>query len=110
MGVLEGPPNNNDATWFLDTGPMRVRIVGNIDDLGYEEGWFNPQLGIDLFWEGHRWTSVVFQAIPNSIVRFFVVRLDQSDHHPGLMQGGHRINVHDSRHFNWGPEQTVKIP
>eukprot|EP00438_Fugacium_kawagutii_P005967 Skav224302 [mRNA] locus=scaffold772:295114:295773:+ [translate_table: standard] len=34
------------------TGPMRVRIVGDLEDLGFSEGEWDPNLGIDLCWEG----------------------------------------------------------
>ena len=34
------------------TGPMRARIVGDTDDLGLAEGEWDPNLGIDLCWEG----------------------------------------------------------
>jgi len=34
------------------TGPMRVRIVGDTEDLGLAEGQWDPNLGIDLCWEG----------------------------------------------------------
>lgn len=31
---------------------MRVRIVGDTEDLGLAEGQWDPNLGIDLCWEG----------------------------------------------------------
>ena len=34
------------------TGPMRVRIVGDTEELGFSEGQWDPNLGIDLCWEG----------------------------------------------------------
>ena len=60
--VMHGPSWCNELT-TEDTGPMRVRLVGDFEDLQAEDGetWDNwddemdiwdPNLGIDLHWEG----------------------------------------------------------
>eukprot|EP00928_Gymnodinium_smaydae_P032034 TRINITY_DN23319_c0_g1_i1.p1 TRINITY_DN23319_c0_g1~~TRINITY_DN23319_c0_g1_i1.p1 ORF type:complete len:546 (-),score=18.73 TRINITY_DN23319_c0_g1_i1:30-1667(-) len=106
---MYGPCWAEDCT--LDTGPMRVRIVGDIPDLGLsEDGSWDPQNGVDLCWEGKGWRSLVYQVAPQSWLRFCVVRLDQSESHPGVLQGWRRSEVHDYRKFTWSSMHTVVAP
>ena len=67
-------------------GPARIRIVGDVDDLGYgEDGLLDPQFGLDLCWEDDRWKSIVLSVKPCSKIHFYVVRLDQKESHPGKL-------------------------
>ena len=89
--VLRGPswatPVSNTST-----GPMRPRIVGSLEDLGRcEDGSWDPQLGLDMWWEGDCWTSTVISTEPDVDIDFSVVRLDQAESHPGLLQAWERV-------------------
>lgn len=92
------------------TGPMRPRIVGNLEELGGGDGDWEPQGGLDLWWEGDCWTSTVISLEPDRDVEFCVVRLDQAESHPGLMQPWERVEMHDARHFTWGPKLKLRSP
>jgi len=107
--VLHGP--NWAKACELDSGPMRVRIVGNVEDLGLcdDRSW-DPHYGIDLVWERDGWRSMILQVAPGSKVEFCVVRLDQPESHPGVLQGWKRSEVHASRRFSWSAVQSVEVP
>lgn len=92
------------------TGPMRVRIVGDTEDLGLAEGQWDPNLGIDLCWEGDGWRSMVIPLEPESIFHFCVVRVDQPESHPGLLQGWRRWEMHEARHFTWSQKHRLQAP
>ncbi|CAE7512973.1 unnamed protein product [Symbiodinium natans] len=109
--VLLGPPWARPDT-RTNTGPMRPRIVGNLEELGFckEETSWEPQGGLDLWWEGDCWTSTVISTEPDLEIEFCVVRLDQAESHPGLMQAWERTEMHEARHFTWGPRLTIRSP
>ena len=90
----------------LDTAPMRLRVAGIVEALGCPDDshdtdwgtyWNNEgySKGLDLFWEGGRWTSLAIPVPPNTPIKFQVVRLDQEKSH---------------RRFGWGWEYTVESP
>ncbi|CAK9017035.1 Uncharacterized protein SCF082_LOCUS13447 [Durusdinium trenchii] len=95
-----------------DTGPMRVRVVGDLDELGYSEELeeWDPNLGVDLCWEGDVWRSFVIAVEPETLVHFSLVRLDQPESHPGLLQGWRRWEMHEQRHFTWSPRHSLRAP
>ena len=95
--VLLGPPWARPDT-RTNTGPMRPRIVGNLEELGFckEETSWEPQGGLDLWWEGDCWTSTVISTEPDLEIEFCVVRLDQAESHPGLMQAWERTEMHEA--------------
>ncbi|CAJ1346190.1 unnamed protein product, partial [Effrenium voratum] len=111
-GVLEVMPKPSWASWAEgSTGPMRVRVVGNLEELGQEEsGNWDPNLGIDLIWEGDGWKSFLVPAPPCKELRFCLVRVDQSESHPGLLQGWRRWEMHEARQFTWSAEHVVYAP
>jgi len=93
----------------LDTGPARIRIIGSVEALGWE-GVAEPQYGVDLFWEGDRWTSVVLDVHPKCAISFRAVQVQQSQSHPGLLQGAQRERMHRSRRFLWGAQHQIWAP
>ncbi|CAJ1440489.1 unnamed protein product [Effrenium voratum] len=111
-GVLEVMPKPSWASWAEgSTGPMRVRVVGNLEELGQEEsGNWDPNLGVDLIWEGDGWKSFLVPAPPCKELRFCLVRVDQSESHPGLLQGWRRWEMHEARQFTWSAEHVVYAP
>lgn len=92
------------------TGPLRLRVVGDVQPLGCYESYWDPQYGMDLIWEGERWVSCLVDLPQNSLVTFCILRVDQPESHPGVLQGCRRIEVHESRHFEWSAEYTIRIP
>lgn len=96
----------------VDTGPLRLRVTGDVEALGcWDSYWdWDPENGIDLFWEGRQWTSLVLPVPPETTIRFRVFRLEQSESHPGVLQGNHRIKVHESRQCGWGWEYSLESP
>ena len=90
------------------TGPLRVRIVGDIEELGFSEGKWDPNLGVDLCWEGDGWRSMVIKVSPESFFHFCVVRVDQPESHPGLLQGWARWEMHTARDFTWSQSLAVQ--
>lgn len=89
-----------------DSEPERVRIVGDIEDLGD----MDPQDGLDLCWEGDVWRSMVVPIEPGRFVNFHVVRLEQPIRAPGLLQGWQRWEMHEQRKFTWSPRYEVRAP
>jgi len=92
------------------TGPLRLRIVGDIEELGFSEGKWDPNLGVDLCWEGDGWRSMVIKVSPESFFHFCVVRVDQPESHPGLLQGWARWEMHTARHFTWSQTYGLRAP
>lgn len=109
-------------------GPLRLRVTGNVwalgcPERGSDDGWdddgddswddgrdWDPQGGVDLFWEGGHWTSLVIPVPPRRAIRFRVCRLMQENAIPGLLQGMERLYVHEARNFGWAWEYTVQSP
>ena len=50
---------------------------------------------------GDGWRSMVIPMEPGHIFHFCVVRVDQPESHPGLLQGWRRWEMHEARHFTW---------
>jgi len=94
----------------LHSGPLRLRIVGNIEALGCWENEWDPHEGIDLFWEGDKWTSTVLTVEPLIKIRFCLVSMDEPECHPGVLQGYMREEAHEARRFSWSATHTVWGP
>lgn len=95
---------------FERTGPMRLRVVGDTEPLGCWYDKPDSQLGVDLFWEGDRWVSTLVPAVPAETLRFTVQRVEQSETHPGVLQGSQRTDIHDNRTFLSCPWHAVTAP
>eukprot|EP00811_Abedinium_folium_P033429 NODE_6393_length_1676_cov_2.198838.p1 GENE.NODE_6393_length_1676_cov_2.198838~~NODE_6393_length_1676_cov_2.198838.p1 ORF type:complete len:547 (+),score=89.87 NODE_6393_length_1676_cov_2.198838:2-1642(+) len=92
----------------LDTGPARLRLLGSTEALGCLNGVGNPQDGVDLFWEGDGWASVVVPVTPHTPIAFEVLRVDQPESHPGVLQGYRRIEVHAAREYIRGARHLIR--
>mmetsp|Transcript_65341 Transcript_65341/g.181249 ORF Transcript_65341/g.181249 Transcript_65341/m.181249 type:complete len:583 (-) Transcript_65341:88-1836(-) len=112
--VVTGPATERSpyckCTPPLDTGPMRLRVAGSNEALGGWEDEWDPQAGVDLHWEGDRWTSVVLTVPPRVAFTFCLARMDEPECHPGVLQGCRRAEAHESRVFTWGPQHAVSAP
>lgn len=94
----------------LDTGPMRLRVAGSIEKLGFYGGQWDPNYGTDLIWEGTGWASVLVPVPPDTEVEFNVMCLEQSMTFPGTLQGTRRFEIHESRKFTWSANFCVRSP
>ena len=43
------------------------------------------------------------------IFHFCVVRVDQPESHPGLLQGWRRWEMHEARHFTWSQSLDINL-
>eukprot|EP00403_Amphidinium_massartii_P001928 CAMPEP_0178371982 /NCGR_PEP_ID=MMETSP0689_2-20121128/1110_1 /TAXON_ID=160604 /ORGANISM="Amphidinium massartii, Strain CS-259" /LENGTH=468 /DNA_ID=CAMNT_0019991875 /DNA_START=27 /DNA_END=1429 /DNA_ORIENTATION=+ len=73
------------------------------------QAW-DPQLGLDLFWEGESWTSTLISAPARTELSFCLVQVLQRHSHPGLLIGSRRAKVHGQRKFLWCRRHTVRMP
>ncbi|CAK0885352.1 unnamed protein product, partial [Prorocentrum cordatum] len=112
--IVNGPPGGwrKAEAHAPDTGPMRVRVVGDIQGLGCFVKDFNwdPYDGVDLVWEDDCWTSMLVPAPPCRLVSFYVCRLDQQESHPGTLQGKARFDMESSRRFTWSRCYKIQTP
>lgn len=53
---------------------------------------------------------MVIPLEPESIFHFCVVRVDQPESHPGLLQGWRRWEMHEARHFTWSQKHRLQAP
>lgn len=50
---------------------------------------------------GDGWRSMVIPVEPGCVFHFCVVRVEQPESHPGLLQGWRRWEMHEARCFTW---------